>query len=97
MSLGRYDNAQKIRSGKLYSSATAHVNIYKGCRSGKISYTTKTLIEGERLDILAGKYYGNGNLWWVIAAASGIGWGIQAPPGTNLRIPTNLAQIEAYV
>jgi hypothetical protein len=27
-------------------------------------------------------------LWWVIAAASGIGWGMQVPPGVILKIPT---------
>jgi hypothetical protein len=97
MGLGRYDNLRKIKSGKMYASSTAHVNIYKACLDGRISFTRKTMVEGERLDILAGKFYGNGGLWWVIAAASGIGWGLQAPPGTNLRIPTDISQIAAYV
>ena len=97
MAIGRYDNLQKIKSGKMHASATAHVNIYKACKSGRIACTTRTLAEYERLDILAGMYYGNGSLWWVIAAASGIGWGLQAPPGTMLRIPSDIAQVEAYV
>ena len=97
MGMGRDNNLLKIKSGKMYSSATAHVNIYKACLSGRISFTTRTMVEGERLDILAGKYYGNGSLWWIIAAASGIGWGLQAPPGTNLRIPTDIGQVEAFI
>jgi len=44
----------------------------------------------DRLDLLAHKYYGNRNFWWIIAAANGIGKGtlyIQA--GTILRLPAN--------
>ncbi len=97
MSMGRYDNATRIKSGKMLASATAHVAIYKACRNGRMTFVTKTLTENERLDVLAGRYYGNGRLWWIIAAASGIGWCLQAPPGTNLVIPTDLSQVEAYV
>ena len=53
--------------------------------------------EGDRLDHLAGKFYGSGTLWWIIAAASGVGWGLQVPPGTLLAIPTRLGQINALV
>ena len=97
MAIGRYDNSTRIKSGKMLASAHAHVNIFKACQTGKISFVKKTLTENERLDILAGRYYGNGSLWWVIAAASGIGWCLQAPPGTDLRIPVDIAQVEAYV
>jgi len=53
--------------------------------------------KADRLDIIAGREYGNGRYWWVIAAASGIGWGMQVPPGTNLRIPINLGDVEGLV
>ena len=36
----------------------------------------------------------DGMNWWIIAAASGIGWWLQCPPGTLLAIPTSISQIE---
>jgi hypothetical protein len=51
----------------------------------------------ERLDIIAGELYGDASLWWIIAAASGIGWGMQCPPGTVLDIPTKIEQITRLV
>ena len=62
-----------------------------------MSYSTITLKEGQRLDILAGQRYGDASLWWIIAAASGIGWGLQVPPGTIVRVPKNLSDILAII
>ena len=97
MSLGRYNNTTRIAGGKKLASARAHNLIYTAVKNGSIDYSIRTLKEGERLDIIAGKQYGDGNLWWIIAAASGIGWPAQVPPGTRIYIPTNLGQIEAYI
>jgi hypothetical protein len=63
---------------------------------GQLSYTVKILKEGERLDTLAGSMYGDAGYWWVLAAASGIGWGLQVPPGTVIYIP-NLSEVLQYV
>ena len=42
----------------------------------------------ERLDTLADRFYGDATLWWVIAAANGIGKGtLRVPRGVKLRIP----------
>lgn len=42
----------------------------------------------ERLDILAQQFYGDVNLWWVIATANGLGKGsIVVPANIKLRIP----------
>jgi nucleoid-associated protein YgaU len=65
-------------------------------RDGTIAYSESVLQEGERLDTIAGKVYGDGRYWWVIAAASGIGWGIQVPPGTVIIIP-DINQVAEYV
>lgn len=49
---------------------------------------------GDRLDLLAFKYYGNINYWWIIAEANGLGKGTVAiEPGTQVRIPANPTQI----
>jgi nucleoid-associated protein YgaU len=49
---------------------------------------------GDRLDLLAGKYYNDVNLWWIIAQANHVGKGtLNIVPATQLRIPQNLAKI----
>ena len=49
---------------------------------------------GDRLDLLASKYYNDVNLWWVIAQANHVGKGtLNVVPGTQLRIPQNLSNI----
>ena len=49
--------------------------------------------ESERLDVIAGQQYQDASLWWVIAAASNIGWGLQVPAGTKISIPTNISEV----
>jgi phage tail protein X len=50
--------------------------------------------EGDRLDLLAYKYYGNTNMWWVIASANNINDAVfYVEPGIQLRIPQNIQKI----
>ena len=72
----------------MYGTARAGAIIRQRVNSGKINATRYVMKEGERLDVLAGKFYGNARLWWAIAAASGIGWALQCPPGTVLFVPS---------
>ncbi len=67
--------------------------IRDGIRNGAIDHTVYTMVDGDRLDILAGRIYGDSGQWRVIAAANGIGWPLQVSPGTVLFVPTNLAQV----
>lgn len=49
---------------------------------------------GDRLDLLAHKYYGNVGYWWIIAQANGIGKGsFVAEPGMQIRIPADVSGI----
>ena len=49
---------------------------------------------GDRLDLLAYKYYSSVEYWWVIAEANGIGRGsFTIPVGIQLRIPSNLQSV----
>ena len=49
--------------------------------------------EGERLDSLAYKYYGDTTLWWIIAKANGIK-GVAVPPiDEPIRIPGDITNI----
>lgn len=51
--------------------------------------TKQLVVRGrERLDTLAGVLYGDSQYWWILAAASNIGWGLQVPPGTILQVPS---------
>ena len=93
----RYSRAPRSRGGKAYGTYFAGRVINRAFRAGVLDVTTYTVKESERLDIIAGEYYKDGTLWWIIAAASGIGWNLQVPPGTQLIIPTDLGQIEALI
>jgi hypothetical protein len=51
-------------------------------------------IEGDRLDLLAHKYYGDETLWWIIAKANSLRNGKFAlKAGQQLRIPQGIEQI----
>ena len=63
--------------------------VRNGVIAGRIPATRVVLKEGQRLDQLAFRHYNDGRMWWVIAAASGIGWCMQVPAGTVLTIPNS--------
>ena len=49
---------------------------------------------GDRLDLLAYKYYSSTNYWWIIAEANAIGKGtFVLPPGQQIRIPRDILPI----
>ena len=51
-------------------------------------------LDGDRLESLAYRYYGDSTLWWIIAKANKIKDGSFAlKPDEKLRIPSNIAQI----
>ena len=95
--IDRYRRVPLIAGGKKIGTSRVCYAVRRAIKLNRISFHEHVLKEGERLDALAGKFLGNANLWWVIAAASGIGWGLQAPPGTLLKIPTHIGQVEALV
>lgn len=87
MAFSRYERTAFLGFGAQYASSITHTVVQKAVKNGTLSVQTITLHEHERLDHLAGKYYGNSRYWWIIAAASDIGWGLQVPPGTVINIP----------
>ncbi len=93
----RYSGTKKILGGTAYGTSMGAWRIYNAAKNGMISTQVIILKEAQRIDQMAGTAYGNGRLWWVIAAASGVGWNLQCPPGTRLVIPTSLQQIDALV
>lgn len=84
----RYSRAPILVFGQKYGTSMSIPVIRENMQSGNIRYTELITQESERLDILAGEFYDDGRLWWIIAAASDVGWGLQVPPGTLIKIPT---------
>ena len=69
--------------------------IYRAIENDIIDVDVVISDGSKRLDHYAQEYYEDPDNWWVIAAASGIGWWLQIPSGVVLSIPTDLDQIEA--
>jgi len=95
MSIGRYTFAAPINKGEGKANPRISNKIYLGVMQGTIPFKAQKLKRGQRLDNISAEFYGSSIYWWVIAAASGIGWGLQSPPGTIIRVPSNLGQILA--
>ena len=95
MAISRYNFVKRIifNDNIIIGTNRVNANIYNAVENRRIDYSTYVLSEGERLDSIAGKFYNDSTYWWIIAAASGIGWSLQVPPGTFLKIPTNLEEV----
>jgi phage tail protein X len=80
----RYQNnsTKKNKEGKVVYQSRIYTKI--PLSDNDVYVATET---GDRLDSLAYEYYGDSTLWWIIAAASNIGWGMQVPAGIVIRIP----------
>ena len=89
----RYSNSPIMRAGISYGTPSNIDLLRNQYAAGNLNATQYVLKEGERLDHIAGKFLGDSTMWWTIAAISGIGWGLQCPPGTVINIP-NRAQLD---
>jgi hypothetical protein len=96
MAFRRYGSTSII-GGRGYGIADYVRALYRAIEQNTIDYEVHVMKSTDRLDNLAALYYGSGDLWWVIAAASGIGWGLQVPPTTVIRIPKDLQQVLALL
>lgn len=94
--MNRYARTPVIGLGYRYGTSFAIPAIRQNIQTGNIRFQQIVLQESNRLDILAGLYYGDGKLWWLIAAASNIGWSLQVPVGTIIKIP-DLRDCSRYV
>jgi nucleoid-associated protein YgaU len=84
----RYDNVpvQTRWDGKRVYKTTSYPAI-----SSQDSDVIVISNDGDYLDTLAVRYYGDPTLWWVIALANNLGKGrLSVPGGLSLRIPTNI-------
>jgi hypothetical protein len=96
MIVGRYSATPLIDFGSNYGTSDSIANIRAAIANGTISTTTIFLKETIRLDVLAGQYYGDARYYWLISAASNVGWSLQIPPNTQIVIP-DLQQALRYL
>ena len=47
-----------------------------------------TVVEGDRVDLLAQRYLGQADQWWIICDYNDIFFPLELTPGTILRIPS---------
>ena len=87
MAFSRYRSTPLINYARQYGTPAAIQTIREGVSTGLIRTRQMLLRGSERLDTLAGSIYGDSRYWWILAAASNIGWGMQVPPGTIINIP----------
>lgn len=106
--LSRYGNTKTINVTTLEDNQIITKRIFStspgiskkirdGISNGNIDFVTRIVATGDRLDTMAGQQYGDSTLWWVIAAANGIGYAMQIKEGREIIIPTNIEQIAAFV
>ncbi len=96
MAQSRYTYS-RIINGSFYATREISSAIYNAVQSGDLRCKVVVLPDGVRLDKIAFENFGDSGYWWAIAAASGIGWGLQLPPGTVVRIPTSIDAVFAVI
>jgi hypothetical protein len=47
-----------------------------------------TVVEGDRIDLIAHRYVGDAWLWWIICDYNDIFFPLELQPGADLRIPS---------
>lgn len=91
MANSRYDipnNTKNLNTGtKVYK--TIFYPVIKESQNDIFIFTK----QGDRLDLLAFKYYNDVTKWWIIAHANKIKGTMVVPLNTQLRIPMDLVSI----
>ena len=92
----RYKRDMRIAGGLLQTAQSVTV-LRRAKQFGLISMRKVILSQSQRLDHVAFKELGDPHAWWIIAALSDIGWGMQLAAGTVLFIPTDFNAIQQLV
>jgi hypothetical protein len=92
----RYTRDQRIAGGKLQTAKSVS-RLRRAKEFGLIRTRQIMITESQRLDHLAAEHLGNSHLWWVLAALSDIGWGLQLTPGTLINIPLDMRPISKII
>ena len=70
MPFSRYGKTQQRNFGKSFGTSYVIPFIRQGVLTGEIRYSRYVLRGNQRLDTLAGEYYSDSTLGWVIASLS---------------------------
>ncbi len=95
MTIRRYARSPILGVKSYYGTSFAIQAIRENIKNGNIRFDETVLEESERLDVMAGRIYGDGTLWWILCSASSIAWVMQVPPGTKILIP-NLEDVSRF-
>ena len=86
----RYENSDVVR---LQRNGQTRLTVIPAPSTviASFNFAWHTVIEGDRIDTLADQYFGDPELWWIIAEANPQ-WSFfeRLPAGVNLRIPSGL-------
>jgi hypothetical protein len=97
MAFSRYKLDPRIAAGAQFGVSVAIKRLRAMQKLGLIVPVRQIIATGnDRLDSLAGAVYGDASYWWILAAASGIGWGLQIPPGTIVNV-LDLKEVEGML
>lgn len=97
MAFSRYKMAPKINLGTQLGTSSTVMRLRTAIKSGRIQIVRTIVTTGaDRLDTLSGDVYGDGRYWWVLAAGSDIGWGLQVPVDTAINV-VNLSDVESFL
>lgn len=96
MAFSRYTRTPRLGFGSQLGTPRNIEAIRAAIKDGRLTTKTILLRGAERLDTLAGSIYGDARYWWILAASSDIGWGLQVPAGTIINVP-ELGAVAALV
>lgn len=98
MAFSRYQRDNLSSDGRGFTAPGGLAAVRAAIKRGDVPViNTFTTTEADfRLDSIAGRLYGDSRYWWLVAAASNIGWGMQVPAGTIINI-VDLEAVERIV
>jgi len=97
MGFSRYRLDDRINGGTQLGLPLGVRKIREMIKAGLLVPVKQLIATGnDRLDTIAGIEYGDASYWWVLAAASEIGWGLQVPPGTVINV-LSLKDVEGMI
>lgn len=83
----RYRNIRTLRDSETNRLYHENINTTIIPDSSDDQYFTVSIVEENRLDIIANTFYNTPRYWWILAFANNIIDPFDVPVGTRLRIP----------
>ena len=90
MAVSRYKNSAVIDNKHLATFDSPQIDL------SAIATFSIRITDSDRLDILAFKHLGDGNLWWVIAELNDLSWPWDFASGQIIKIPIDVNEVLKY-